>query len=174
MGKKSVLCSLASTLIRLLAIGIILSSTETKTKYRIDGFSVGRQPYLQTRCSRIGLGTSESCGATTTAMTLKMGKIQQVVDDTLKTNNEDDFIIRDIEAHDSILPTLEEISAFSIPTTLSTPAPQSSGKSTNGIKRREPRPFPIGMIIDQQEIKHALLLAAVNPKSIGVLISGGE
>ncbi|EED90026.1 mg chelatase [Thalassiosira pseudonana CCMP1335] len=30
------------------------------------------------------------------------------------------------------------------------------------------------MIIDQQEIKHALLLSAVNPQSVGVLISGGR
>ena len=42
------------------------------------------------------------------------------------------------------------------------------------ISSKEPRPFPFSMIIDLKEIKHALLLSAVNPYSIGVLISGGR
>ncbi|KAL7455185.1 hypothetical protein ACHAWC_006748, partial [Mediolabrus comicus] len=39
---------------------------------------------------------------------------------------------------------------------------------------RDARPFPFGLIVDQQKIKHALLLSAANPKSIGVLIGGGR
>lgn len=53
----------------------------------------------------------------------------------------------------------------------------SSSQSTKIKARRsqEPRPFPFSMIVDQHEIKHALLLSAVNPISIGgVLISGGR
>jgi len=41
-------------------------------------------------------------------------------------------------------------------------------------KMRDTRSFPFGLIVDQQKIKHALLLSATNPKSIGVLISGGH
>jgi magnesium chelatase subunit D len=41
-------------------------------------------------------------------------------------------------------------------------------------KMRDARPFPFGLIVDQQKIKHALLLSAANPKSIGVLIGGGR
>jgi magnesium chelatase subunit D len=41
-------------------------------------------------------------------------------------------------------------------------------------KMRDTRPFPFGLIVDQQTIKHALLLSATNPKSIGVLIGGGH
>lgn len=40
--------------------------------------------------------------------------------------------------------------------------------------RQEVRPFPLSMIIDKQEVKHALLLSAVNPRSIGVIINGGR
>lgn len=50
----------------------------------------------------------------------------------------------------------------------------SSPSKTKVISGQEPRPFPFSLIVDQQEIKHALLLAAVNPNSIGVLISGGR
>ena len=39
---------------------------------------------------------------------------------------------------------------------------------------REARPYPFGLIVDQQVIKHALLLAATAPSSVGVLISGGR
>eukprot|EP00986_Skeletonema_menzelii_P012499 scaffold6916_cov143-Skeletonema_menzelii.AAC.9 len=41
-------------------------------------------------------------------------------------------------------------------------------------KMRDTRAFPFGLIVDQQQIKHALLLSAINPKSISVLISGGH
>lgn len=37
---------------------------------------------------------------------------------------------------------------------------------------REARPFPFGMIINMDEIKQALLLAAINPRMGGVVISG--
>lgn len=88
-------------------------------------------------------------------------------------NNEIDFM------HMSVTATDDEIVNHKVDTTLSTLKPNDDDESTqfvNGnIKRRkEPRPFPFSMIIDQQEIKHALLLSAVDPNSIGVLISGGR
>ena len=50
----------------------------------------------------------------------------------------------------------------------------TSSPKMNIKSGQEPRPFPFSLIVDQQEIKHALLLAAVNPNSVGVLISGGR
>lgn len=38
--------------------------------------------------------------------------------------------------------------------------------------KTEARPFPLGMIVDQDEIKKALILAAANPRMGGVVISG--
>ena len=89
----------------------------------------------------------------------------------------DDFIKQEIEKQrtDSVLPTIDDI-RVSLGTDDSADEgekPQSSS-TTSLSKRRDPRPFPLSMIIDQQEIKHALLLSAVNPRSIGVLISGGR
>lgn len=80
------------------------------------------------------------------------------------TIKSDDFIKKQIEEQgtDSVLPTIDDIDDNS--TVISSPATLS--------KRRDTRPFPLSMIIDQEEIKHALLLSAVNPHSIGVLISG--
>ena len=52
-----------------------------------------------------------------------------------------------------------------------THSPPTASGVTN---RRDPRPFPLSLIVDQQEIKHALLLSAVNPRSIGVVLSGGR
>lgn len=69
----------------------------------------------------------------------------------------DAFIKEEIEKKDvdSVLPTNQELHH-----------PRS--------KMRDTRPFPFGLVVDQQKIKHALLLSAANPKSIGVLISGGH
>ena len=76
------------------------------------------------------------------------------VDTNPITSVSDDFIKKQIEelGTDSVLPAVSSPAKFS--------------------KRRDARPFPLSMIIDQEEIKHALLLSAVNPHSIGILISG--
>ena len=50
----------------------------------------------------------------------------------------------------------------------------TSPSVTTFTKRQETRPFPMSMIIDQEEIKHALLLSAINPTSLRVVISGGR
>jgi len=69
----------------------------------------------------------------------------------------DTFIKEEIEKKDvdSVLPTNQQL------------------RHPN-TKMRDTRSFPFGLIVDQQKIKHALLLSATNPKSIGVLISGGH
>lgn len=53
------------------------------------------------------------------------------------------------------------------------PRQENDNNNARG-KMRDSRPFPFGLIVDQQKIKHALLLSAANPKSIGVLIGGGR
>ncbi len=67
------------------------------------------------------------------------------------------FIKDEIEAKnvDSILPTIKQLHK-----------PKA--------KICDTRAFPFGLIVDHQKIKHALLLSAINPKSIGVLINGGH
>lgn len=48
----------------------------------------------------------------------------------------------------------------------------ASGKAT--ISLPQARPFPFSLIVDQDEIKHALLLVAINPKMGGIVLSGGR
>lgn len=74
---------------------------------------------------------------------------------------------------DSVLPTMDEIHD-SLGTDYLKATRESSSPCTTFRKRRDTRPFPLSMVIGQQEIKHALLLSAVNPHSIGVVISGGR
>lgn len=64
----------------------------------------------------------------------------------------------------------EEIEAKDVDSLLPTTQQQHQPKT----KIRDTRAFPFGLIVDHQKIKHALLLSATNPKSIGVLISGGH
>ena len=100
----------------------------------------------------------------------------QAVDPGPTIAKPDDFIKQEIERQgtDSVLPTLEDIHSVSSEIE-DDPGPEAtSSPPTTFSKRRDPRPFPLSMVIDQEEIKHALLLAAVNPRSIGVLISGGR
>ena len=80
--------------------------------------------------------------------------------DTKVLNRSDEFIKEQIEelVDESITPRMEK--------------DITSHPSVNS-KRREVRPFPLSLIINQKEIKHALLIAAVDPK-IGVLIEGGR
>lgn len=78
---------------------------------------------------------------------------------------------------ESTLPSVAKESDAVLRETFNSTAAVSNG-ATQSVKTRvkssqEPRPFPFSMIVDQQEIKHALLLSAVDPK-IGVLISGGR
>ena len=114
-----------------------------------DGFVIGNHKIGHFLYGRTGLGLDL---ATATAETNSI---------TIKPS---DFIKKQIEEQgtNSLLPTIDDMDDNS--TVISSPATLS--------KRRETRPFPLSMIIDQEEIKHALLLSAVNPHSIGVLISG--
>lgn len=79
--------------------------------------------------------------------------------------SDDDFIRRDIE---------ENRSSFPWEHTTSSTADATPNLPIRSTTRLDLRPFPISMIIDQNEIKQSLLLAAANPRSIGVLISGGR
>lgn len=87
--------------------------------------------------------------------------------------SDDDFIRRDIEENTSSFPWEHMTSST------------ADQRNRNGMvatpnlpicstTRLDLRPFPISMIIDQNKIKQSLLLAAANPRSIGVLISGGR
>lgn len=64
----------------------------------------------------------------------------------------------------------EEIEAKDVDSVLPTTQQRLQPKT----KIRDTRAFPFGLVVDHQKIKHALLLSATNPKSIGVLISGGH
>lgn len=92
------------------------------------------------------------------------------------TNAKDaNFLIQafDEQTIDSILPSNDTSLQPTLPTpdtVINASAPASL--KTKVISSHEPRPFPFSMIIDQEEIKHALLLSAVDYNSIGVLISG--
>ena len=65
-----------------------------------------------------------------------------------------------------------------------TPHPQTSSPkeieenvkdvATSSTSLPQSRPFPFTMIVNHDIIKHALLLAAINPKMGGVVISGGR
>jgi Mg-chelatase subunit ChlI len=104
------------------------------------------------------------------------------------TNNKikyDEFITNGLKNHmidfmnTSAAATDDVIIKHEIITTTSTSKPDDLDASSRVVhrkikRRQEPRPFPFSMIIDQEEIKHALLLSAVDPSSIGVLISGGR
>jgi hypothetical protein len=97
------------------------------------------------------------------------------------TDTKDDIFISkgfDKQKVDSILPSeaqkqhkasLDAVNGANDSKDLAAGSPSMKIKSS-----QEPRPFPFSLIIDQQEIKHALLLSAVSPNTIGVLISGGR
>lgn len=93
---------------------------------------------------------------------LRISNLEMVTTfDTEVLNKSDEFIKKQIEelTDESITPRMEE--------------DITSHSTTILTKRREVRPFPLSLIINQKEIKHALLLAAVDPK-IRVLIEGGR
>lgn len=92
---------------------------------------------------------------------LRISNLEMVTTfDTEVLNKSDEFIKKQNEdLSDIFTPRMEE--------------DITSHSTTILTKRREVRPFPLSLIINQKEIKHALLLAAVDPK-IAVLIEGGR
>jgi len=95
---------------------------------------------------------------------------------TITTNYSTGFVLNqptiDTEvSNEFIKKQIEELTDESITTRMEEDI--ISHSTTILSKRREVRPFPLSLIINQKEIKHALLIAAVNPK-IAVLIEGGR
>lgn len=101
-----------------------------------------------------------------------LGLARATIDSGTISSNKDGFIKEQIEKH-SIEDVQRALSADS-----DSAASTSEKKPAEPVaafgRMNDPRPFPLSMVIDQEEIKHALLLAAVNPRSLGVLISGGR
>ena len=172
-----------------------------KCKHHVDGFSIEAR-FAKFGFGYPGITAASFCAERISVplchnhhigvrdLTVVLKAVQHphhVEDDTVHINKTDDFIKLEIEAQNtnSIVPTVEETTAFSgsdadrYTTVIKTDvATATSGKDSSSqtklSKRRDPRPFPLSMIIDQQEIKRALLLAAVRPRSISVIISGGR
>ncbi len=95
-------------------------------------------------------------------------------DDKINANySDDDFIKRDIEENRLNL-HWEHMSSSTADQAKRSGMVATPNVPTSSTNRLDPRPFPISMIVDHEEIKRSLLLAAVNPRSIGVLISGGR
>lgn len=84
-----------------------------------------------------------------------------------------DFIAQGLESQqvESLLPSATEYDKAVISAESRNASVQLA--KIRAISSQEPHPFPFSMIVDKQEIKHALLLSAVDP-NIGVLISGGR
>lgn len=105
----------------------------------------------------------------------------QTVDKHPTTTKSDDFVKQEIEKHlDDIHSSLTDDSNVSNESSLiddsnvSNEVTHSPPTASGVTNRRDPRPFPLSLIVDQQEIKHALLLSAVNSRAIGVVLSGGR
>ena len=129
-------------------VGVLLLAV---SKVSVDGFTIrhGQQKHLI--YNDLGL------------------QMIQTVDKHPTTTKSDDFVKQEIEKHlDDIHSSLTDDSNVSNEVTHS---PPTASGVTN---RRDPRPFPLSLIVDQQEIKHALLLSAVNSRAIGVVLSGGR
>lgn len=79
--------------------------------------------------------------------------ISPTSDERREARSSDDFIVRDFE---EFKPETQQ------------------RKQTFGDALPQARPFPFSLIVNHDEIKHALILAAVNPNVGGLVISGGR
>ena len=88
--------------------------------------------------------------------------ISPISDERREARSSDDFIVRDFE---ELKPGFGK--QLSVDET-------QQRKQNFGHSLPEARPFPFSLIVNHDEIKHALLLAAVNPNVGGVIMSGGR
>lgn len=135
--------------------------------HKIFILALASLPYIQslvvpTACTASRRPTRSTRFAIAPASSPPPAVISPTSDERREARSSDDFIVRDFEE-----PKPDFGEHLSVDET-------KQRKPNFGDALPQARPFPFSLIVNHDEIKHALLLASVNPNVGGVVISGGR